>query len=127
MGLKGANFIAAGTPGQVYALVGPTKQKSHTIYKHIDDKWIRLPGPRVQKIAVGMNGTLYVVGHDQSILKSTNFNEKYENGHKKCVNDTLYALCKKAFNLATEGKIYAETYKQLKLSESRELGLIERV
>ena len=99
MGLKGADFIAVGSESQIYALV------EGTVNKYIDDQWVKLPGPKVQKIAVGRNGTLYVINENQSILKSTQFDEEYESGHRKCVNDTLYNLCKKAFSLATEGKI----------------------
>ena len=61
--------VAAGSPGQVYALGFPRKGKEYTIYRWVGDKFVPLKGQGARSIAVGANG-LYITDGKNRILHS---------------------------------------------------------
>jgi hypothetical protein len=71
VGLKNADYVAAGTNEQIYALAEPKKGLDYTVYALSEDKWFPLPGKGGQRIAVGQHGKIYLIQADKTIHLST--------------------------------------------------------
>jgi len=61
--------VAAGAPGQVYALGFPRKGRDYTIYRWVGHKFVALKGQGARSIAISANG-LYITDRKNRILHS---------------------------------------------------------